>query len=291
MIYKIENKILQLSVKLKGAEICSLKSVKSGKEFIWEGNPEIWSGQAPILFPIVGALKKGVFKYEGKEYSLPQHGFMRSTDNVKLLEKTEHSLSFLLKSDKESLKVYPFDFEFITTFELKDNTVQITHKVINPSDKEMYFSFGAHPAFKCPINSNESYGDYYLEFETVEEAESYRVADKLIDTATKRVFNGGNIINLHSDIFIKDALVFKDLKSTKISLKSKKSDESVTVSYKGFPYMGIWAKHKAPFVCIEPWLGIADGVNANQEIEKKEGIIKLAAKEQFKAMYTIEIFE
>ncbi len=291
MIHKIENNKLQLSVKQKGAEICSIKSVKSGKEFIWEGKAEIWAGQAPILFPIVGALKEGVFKYEGREYSLPQHGFMRDNKNVELLAKTEHSLTFLLKSNDESLKVYPFDFEFITTYELKVNSVHIKHEVFNPSDKEMYFSLGAHPAFKCPLNNDESYSDYYLEFETGEVAESWSVTGFLIGTQTKKVFDSENIINLHPDLFNKDALVFKNLKSTKISLKSKKSKQTVTVSYEGFPYMGIWAKPQAPFVCIEPWLGIADSVHADQNIINKEGIIKLAAKERFNAWFSIEISE
>lgn len=292
MIHIIENDKLKLSINQIGAEICSIKSVESGKEFIWEGKPEIWAGQAPILFPIVGALKEGIFKYEGKEYSLPQHGFMRSSKNVELLEKKEHSLTFLLKSNEESLKVYPFDFEFITIFELKEDTVFIKHDIYNPSDKEMYFSLGAHPAFKCPINEHESYSDYYLEFEKKEDAKSWSVENGgLIGTEKFDIFNRGNVINLHPDIFKKDALVFKDLKSTKISLKSKKSKQIITVGYKGFPYMGIWAKHKAPFVCIEPWLGIADSVDADQDIINKEGIIKIAAKERFNAMYTIEIVE
>lgn len=292
MKHKIENSKLQLSVKQTGAEICSLKSIKSGKEFIWEGKPEVWAGQAPILFPIVGALKEGVYKYEGKEYSLPQHGFMRFNKNVELLEKKENSLTFLLKSDKESLKVYPFDFKFITTYELKGNSVHIKHEVFNSSNKEIYFSLGEHPGFKCPLNDHEIYSDYYLEFETNENSKSWKVEDGgLIGTATFDVFNGGNIINLYPDIFEKDALVFKDLKSRKISLKSRKSKQVVTVRYDGYPFMGIWAIPNAPYVCIEPWIGIADSVNFDQEIVNKEAIIKLAAKDRFKAMFSIEIFE
>lgn len=291
MINNIENDKLKLAVKQTGAEMCSLKSVETGKEFIWDAKPDVWEGHAPILFPIVGALKNDEYRYKEKKYSLAQHGFMRRNKTVELLEKKEHSLSFLLKSSKESLILYPFDFEFITTYKLVGSAVYIEHRVINTGNTEMYFSIGEHPAFKCPINTDELYSDYYLEFEKNEDSKAWGLDGKLIGTKAIDVFKGGNIINLHRDIFNNGAFIFKDLKSKKISLKSRKSNQKITVSYNGFPYMGIWAKPQAEFVCIEPWMGIADSVDTDQEIVNKEGIIKLAAKDSFNAMYSIEIVE
>lgn len=291
MIHTIQNSQLQLSVKQTGAEMCSLKSIKSGKEFIWGGNPKVWKGQAPVLFPIVGALKGQLFKYGEKDYNLPQHGFMRYNETVQLIDKKEYSLSFLLKSNEETLKNYPFDFEFVTTYALKENAVHIAHKVLNVSEKEMYFSLGGHPGFKCPLNDKESYSDYYLEFEHNESSKSWQLDGNLIGNKTSEVFRGGNIINLHPDIFNRGALIFKDLKSRKIRLKSKKSEQVLTVAFDGFPFLGIWAKPQAEFVCIEPWLGIADGVGASQDFTQKEGIIKLAGKEKFEAAFLIEITE
>jgi galactose mutarotase-like enzyme len=222
---------------------------------------------------------------------LPQHGFFRHNHAVELVDRTDSSLKFLLKSNNETRKVYPFDFEFITEYKLADNRIVINHEIVNTSDEEMYFSIGAHPAFKCPINDGEEYNDYYLEFEKEETAKSWKTDDGLIELEATEVFKLPNILNLHRDIFNQGALVFKDLKSRKISLKSRKSEQIVSISYEGFPYMGIWAKPMAEFVCIEPWLGIADSVNANQDITTKEGIIELAGKETFKAAYFIEIKE
>jgi galactose mutarotase-like enzyme len=289
MIHTIKNNKIQLSVKQTGAEICSLKSLESGQEYLWQANPGVWANHAPILFPIVGALKDKTFKYKGKEYSLPQHGFMRYNKNVELISRTTDSLSFSLKSNEESLMVYPFEFEFITTFTLKNSTVHIAHKVSNTADTEMYFSLGEHPAFKCPLHYDETYSDYYLEFEQNETAKSWQLDGSLIGNKSVDVFKAGNIIALHPDIFNNGALVFKDLKSKKISLKSKKSKQLLTVSYDGFPFMGIWAKPQAEFVCIEPWLGIADSIDTNQQFTDKEGIIKLDGKETYQAAYSIEI--
>ncbi len=291
MIHRIENNKLQLAVKRYGAEIYSIKSTSTGREFIWDANPKIWANHAPILFPIVGALKDGVYFYKGHQYSLPQHGFFRHNHAVELIDRTDNSLKFLLKSNDETKKIYPFDFEFITFYELIDNRIVINHEVINPSDEEMYFSVGAHPAFKCPINNGEEYNDYYLEFEKEENSKSWQIDGGLIALEAEEVFKFPNVLNLHREIFNKGALVFKDLKSRKISLKSRNSKQVVSISYEGFPYMGIWAKPMAEFVCIEPWLGIADSVNANQDITTKEGIIRLPGKETFKASYFIEIEE
>jgi len=296
MIHTIKNDKIQLSVKQIGAEICSIKSMLTGKEYIWDANPDFWANSSPILFPIVGALKDGKYKFKGKEYALPQHGFMRFNKEVELIDEDADSLSFQLDDNEETLKVFPFEFSLNISYSLDGNKVCMKHQVINPGNKDLFFSVGTHPAFKCPINDGEKYEDYYLEFEKEEFAQSFGIENALIGKITKEVFdkdsNGQKcLINLHSQLFNDGALVFKDLKSTTIRLKSRKSKQSVSVHYKGWPFMGIWAKPNAPFVCIEPWLGIADGVDSDQNFETKEGIIKLAPEDWFEAEYFIEIEE
>lgn len=291
MIHYLDNQYLKLAVKRNGAEIYSIKSVKTGREFIWDANPKIWANHAPVLFPIVGALKDGIYFYEGKQYSLPQHGFMRANQQVILAEKAENFMKFLLKSNEETKAVYPFDFEFFTTYSLVESAVVVNHEVYNPSNKPLYFSLGAHPAFKCPINKGEEYNDYYLEFEQAENSKTWEIDGGLIGKGTKDVFIYPRELNLHRDIFNEGALVFKDLKSRNISLKCRKSKQVVSVSFEGFPYLGIWAKPQAEFVCIEPWIGIADSVDAKQEFTTKEGIVRLEPKQWFKATYRIDIYE
>lgn len=291
-MHTIKNKFLQVSVKETGAELCSIKSVKSGKEYVWQANPEVWSSHAPNLFPVIGCLKNGGFLYKGKEYKCPKHGFVRNNKNVKQVERTENSLTFRLIYSEESLKIYPFKFEFNIKYILEENKVMVEHTIVNHGNEPMLFSLGGHPGFNCPINADETYNDYYLEFEEPETAETWRVQkDGLIGKDTLPVFDEPKIINLHPHIFEEDALIFKNLNSKKVSLKSRKSKQVLSMIFNDFPYLGIWAKPMADYVCIEPWIGIADSVDSDRNFETKEGMVLLGSKQSTKATYTILIEE
>ncbi len=288
----IKNKFLQVSVKEIGAELCSIKSVKSNKEYVWQANPEVWNSHAPNLFPVIGCLKDGSFLYKGQEYKSPKHGFVRSNKNVKLVEKSENSLTFRLMYSEDSLKIYPFKFEFNIKYILEENKVMIEHTIVNHGNEPMLFSLGGHPGFNCPMNADETYNDYYLEFEKPETAETWRVQnDGLIGKETVPVFDEPKIINLHPHLFDDDALIFKNLNSKKVSLKSRKSKQVLSMVFKDFPYLGIWAKPKADYVCIEPWIGIADSVDSNRNFETKEGLISLGSKQSKVASYIISVEE
>ena len=288
----IKNKFLHVSVKEIGAELCSIKSVKSNKEYVWQANPEVWNSHAPNLFPVIGCLKDGGFIFNGKKYKCPKHGFVRNNKNVKLVEKTENSLIFRLMYSDDSLKIYPFKFEFNIKYQLEKNNLNVEHTIVNRGEEPMLFSLGGHPGFNCPMNDGETYNDYYLEFEKPETAETWRVQDDgLIGKQTVPAFDESNIINLHQDLFDDDALIFKNLNSKKVSLKSRKSKQVLSMVFNDFPYLGIWAKPKAEYVCIEPWIGIADSVDSDRNFETKEGLIFLPVKESFTATYTIEIEE
>lgn len=290
-MYKLQNDKLSISVKKTGAELCQISSVKNNIEFMWNANPDIWASFAPNLFPIIGALKNNKYHYEGQEYELKKHGFIRRNDNITLHEQTKDKLTFKLSYNENTLKVYPFKFEFYITYKLVDNRIEINHTIKNKDNKTIYFSLGGHPAFKCPIYENENYHDYYLEFEHNENEVRHllNLESGLISSQTKPVFNNNNLLRLTHDLFNEDALVFKDLKSRKVALISDTHNTILTVSYDAFSYLGIWAKPNGNYVCIEPWLGIADNENTNQDLKTKEGIISLNAKESFIAGYSIEI--
>jgi len=289
-MYTIKNKKFQVSVKKTGAELCSFKSLSKKIEYVWIAEPEVWSSHAPNLFPIIGCLKEDAFLYQGKEYTCPKHGFIRNNDNILLLNETENSLTFGLKYDKDTLKIYPFQYEFQIKYTLESNKLTVKHTIINHGNDVMLFSLGGHPGFNCPISDNELYTDYYLEFEKSETAPSWYVLENgLIGKETRSVFDKPNRINLHSKIFDKDALVFKNLNSSKVTLKSKKYGKVLSVEFKDFPYLGVWAKPNANFVCIEPWLGIADSIDSNRNFEDKEGVISLGRKSNFIASYSIII--
>lgn len=290
--YSIDNHLFQVTVKETGAELCSIKSLKSHNEYVWQGTPDVWAAHAPNLFPVIGCLKGDAFVYKGQEYECPKHGFFRKNDDVSLVEKSKDSLTFGLKYSIESLKIYPFKFELRIKFTLDGNNLHIEHEVINHGEDLMLFSLGGHPAFACPLNAHEEYSDYYLEFEKEEIADTWQVQkDGLIGKETLPIFNNTSILNLHPNLFDNDALVFKNLNSSKVSLKSRKSQQVLSMEFKDFPYLGIWAKPNADFVCIEPWLGIADSVDADRNFEYKEGLVSLPAKEKFSATYIISITE
>lgn len=287
---QIENDFLRVGVLSKGAELCSIKNLKTGEEYIWQANPEIWNSHAPNLFPIIGALKNGAFLYENKVYLLPKHGIIRNNSTIQLKEKNPDSLIFQLTYSEESLKNYPFKFDFEIKFQLQEKTLTVSHKIINLDNKAMYFSVGGHPAFNVPLYEGESYEDYYLEFDQNLDLKTWLLNDQgLISPESRPVLRNENKIELHRDLFAKDALIFKNISSKKVVLKSRRSGTVLTVEYTDFKDLGIWAKPGASYVCIEPWLGYADVEGTSQDLKTKEGIMELMPSETFDASYTIEI--
>ncbi|NJX14231.1 aldose 1-epimerase family protein [Tamlana crocina] len=290
-MFSIKNDLLSISVKKTGAELCKITSVKHGTEFMWDANPDVWSSFAPNLFPIIGALKNNTYIFEGQTYQLPKHGLARNNNNFIIHKLTENNLTFKLTFDEESLKIYPFKFEFYISYTLSGSSIEVKHTVKNLDDKAMYFSLGGHPAFKCPVYSDENYNDYVLEFEQPETASRHfiNLDSGLVTGKTQPVLKNSDKLPLTHDLFNEDALIFKDLKSKKVTLKSKKHGNILSFSYNDFPYLGIWAKPTGDYVCIEPWLGIADYENTDQEFTTKEGILNLKPKDYFSASYTIKI--
>ncbi len=281
-----EKKIGDISIEVakKGAELKSFKLL--GKEFMWDARPEYWGKTSPVLFPFVGGLKDGKFSYKGKEYESGRHGFARDNE-FELADEGENFLKFVFKSNEETLKVYPFEFEFFITYEIKGNTVAVVYEVNNLTDGEMYFSLGAHPAFACDENIN--YTDFYLEFDKKEDANLYLLDGLYIKDEPVKYLNNENRIQLTEKLFEGDALVFNNLKSDTLTLKNNKNNDFVKVSLTGFPWLGIWAPVGAPFVCIEPWYGVADFVSHNGNIEEKVAINKLEKGENFEATMEITV--
>lgn len=290
-MYQLSNKNIQIKIKKTGAELSSILSLKNNKEYLWRGDAKFWGGQAPILFPFVGRLKEDTFIENEKTYHQKQHGFFRRSDAIKLIEKTDSKLTFSIKHSKETLKVYPYEFEFKTSYELIENKIKIEHTVINLGDKPMYFSIGEHPAFNCSlIDSNESYENCTIEFEHPETDVTWNISqDGLLDGTTREFLNQTKILHLDKNTFSKDALVFKKLTSKKVTLGNKVEGPLITVEFADFPFLGIWSKPNAPFVCIEPWQGYADAVNCSQIIEEKEAIRSLEAGKEHNVTYSIEI--
>ena len=285
----LKNKFLTIQINQKGAELTSIFNNKNQTEYLWNANPKFWGKSSPVLFPIVGSLKENIYCFEDKEYSLPRHGFAREREFiVEKLEENSHT--FLLVHDQNTLKVYPFKFEFRLIYTLENNTVKVTYSVKNIGENKMYFSVGGHPAFAVPLAEYTDYTDYYLEFNKAETFKRWGLTPGgLIEIQPIDFMIDTNRLDLRKELFYDDAIVFKDLESTSVVLKSDKTNHQLKFNFEGFPYLGVWAAKDADFVCIEPWCGIADSANHNQKLTEKEGIIELNSGEIFERTWRTTI--
>jgi galactose mutarotase-like enzyme len=287
----LENKYIKISVKSLGAELSSLYHKYADLEYMWQANPAFWGKTSPVLFPIVGGLKDNSYVYKGQKYTLPRHGFAREMQ-FELEHETETELCFLLKSDSDTIKNYPFDFEFRVMYSIVDEEVSIVYEIANMGNSEMYFSLGAHPAFNVPLLPGLKYEDYQLSFNSDTLLRSYPLTQEGLvkDTPFTIDLDEEGTLKLKKELFHADALVFKDLQSSEITLHSDASLHGLRMHFEGFPFYGIWAAKDADFICLEPWCGIADIESTGQDLVYKEGIMSLEAGGVFEVGWSVEVW-
>ena len=289
MVY-LKNDFLEVEIDTKGAEVKKIYHRQFQLDYLWNSDATYWNRSSPVLFPIVGKVKDNTYTYNNLPYHLTQHGFAR--DTVFVSERaTATQAVFLLSSTSETLTVYPFKFRLYITYSLSNASLTVAYKVIHDGEGEMLFSIGAHPAFLCPLEPGLSFEDYKLTFEKKESTPRLLLGTTGISRNTEAVFaKNAQEIPLDYSLFeTKDAIVFKDLQSSYMTLSSDKASHGLHFHFAGFPYMGIWTK-PGPFICIEPWHGIADFEDADGKLEHKEGIISLSAAGAFEAHYTMDFF-
>ncbi|AJQ28592.1 aldose 1-epimerase family protein [Pelosinus fermentans] len=289
MIAKLENQFVSVEVQSKGAELYSLILKEDSTEYLWQADPRYWPRRAPVCFPIVGILPNGQYKVGGETFALSVHGFARDME-FDIIENHPDEIIYRLTYDTETLGIFPFRFQLDIGYRLIKNELSVEYKVKNLDDQGMHFSIGAHPGFMCPILPEENFTDYQLIFEKNETAYRNHVNNGLLSGITELVLQEYNTIPLTKALFKNDVLIFKNLKSEAITLKSQKSGKWVTVAFKGFPYLGIWTKpDESPFVCIEPWYGVTDTPGDSKQFSEKEGIQVLLSGQEFNSSYRISI--
>ena len=283
--------MLKIQTKKLGAELTSVQY--NGKEMLFQGakvldsNGNIyWKRQAPILFPIVGQLKNSQTQIEGEIYEMSQHGFARDMD-FEEISKTENKHHYLLKYNEETLKKYPYKFELHVIYEIIGDTLTVTYKVKNIDDKTIYFGLGGHPAFNCDYSN----GEYEIVFSENEDKIVFlKLKNGLIDTEKAQNILQDNKIYLKEDTFDNDAVIMKNLKSNKVILQNHETNQKMLeLDFTGFPYLALWSKKGAPFVCIEPWQNTADRIDSTQIYKDKEGIIELPKDKEYKCEFKIKI--
>ncbi|MDB5029533.1 aldose 1-epimerase family protein [Mucilaginibacter sp.] len=285
----IENNLFKIAIRAQGGELASFYNKTTNVEHMWQADATIWPWHAPNLFPIVGGLINNQLFVDGHTYELPRHGFTR-TSELLLISSNEQSAWFSLPYSEKTLAKYPYKFDFQIHYDLIDDALRVTYKVINLDKKPIYFSVGGHPAFNVPFNKGEDYEDYYLEFEADDKLITHQLsADGFFNGETAPVPIKVKKLFLTRDLFNKDALVFKNLHSRMVTIKSTQHDQTLTVEFPHFNYLGLWAKPGADFVCIEPWLGCADTEGAHVDMSKKEAIQKLNVGHVFEAAFFISM--
>ncbi|WP_044296324.1 aldose 1-epimerase family protein [Robinsoniella peoriensis] len=287
----LENEALRIEVNDFGAELARVYDKNAGREVLWNADPAYWNRHAPVLFPFVGALQDEQYQYNNKSYRMGQHGFAR--DSVFTLEEQQSTLiCHKLTWKEDSFKKYPFKFSLYITHILSGNVIKVCWKVVNEQEEAMYFGIGAHPAFLAPVKAEEKQEDYYLNLYT--DKENYtclRINEKgLALTESPETFAAqGGFCPLKKDLFKDGVWIFENAQLQKAGLALPDKTPYIEINCDGFPYVGIWTKPGAPFVCLEPWYGRTDDAGFKGKIQDKAGIQKLNAGETFEADYTITV--
>lgn len=288
-LFQIGNDKIMIQVDSMGAELKSLKDVASGTEYMWNADPQYWKRTSPVLFPLVGGLKDGKFRLDGKEYQMGQHGFARDME-FQLKSQVASEIWFTLESNEETLEKYPYSFALEIGYELVDRTVVVKWRVKNPETGRMYFSIGGHPAFLCPIDEGTKQSEYKLLFDKKDQIVSSCLEGGLLNDRTMVYTLQDGILPVTETLFDADALVVEEHQAQRVSLVKPDGTPYLTVDFDA-PLFGIWSPpgKNAPFICIEPWYGRCDRVNFSGDWKEREWIEVLEAGETFSADYRITI--
>ncbi len=282
-LYTISSGEFSATISSLGAELKSVQH-NSGTEFMWQADPDIWPRTAPVLFPIVGRLKGDQLRYEQNTYPLTQHGFARDK-HFTCISHTDNSIALQLSFSTDTVQHYPFHFKLILTYRWEHEQLICGYEVINADAKTIWFSIGAHPGLLLPV---ADLSQFTLEFNKTETAARYLLQEGLFTGEKEELLHHQNILPLHASLFDKDAIVFKTLASTQVTLKQTGATFSVQMDFEGFPQFAVWTKKGSQrFVCLEPWFGYADDVNGHTDLSQKPGILSLGPKETFKAHYKL----
>ena len=289
MRYILENECLKVEIDSFGAEVKSVYGKKNHIEYMWCGEKKYWGRTAPVLFPFVGSLKNKEYKYEGKTYAMGQHGFARDMEH-ELVSQSKTEIEFKLCANEDTKEKYPFDFQLCIGYQLDGNRIRVIWKVINQDNKTMYFSIGAHPAFNCPLESDEDKNGYSLYFSGV---------DKIIhhgnDVGTGLALRENLTLPLENHMakitpgfFDRCTYMVEGKQTQEVGLVDKSGKRYVTM-YFDAPLFAIWSPEgkNAPFVCIEPWYGRCDAEDFEGELQEREYTNTLQVGQNFETSYEI----
>lgn len=282
----IQNERMQCILSEYAAEPQSIRV--DGVEFLWHGDPKFWGRRAPILFPICGALKEEKFLYEGKEYSLPKHGFAKRMPFT-VSEQKQDSVTFLLEDNEETRQCYPFAFALFVTFTLDGCTLKTTYRIVNRAENApLYCNIGAHEAYACP----EGLEAYDVVFDGSAPTHIRVLEGPLMTKEQKPIETQENRLPMKTDYFAEDTLVFPYLEARAVSFVKRGGGRCVKVEFPDFEHLLLWTVPNAGYLCIEPWNGLPDFVDSSYDLKEKIGICRVEAGKSLtfvhQATFTVE---
>lgn len=277
---------LSAEISEHGAELVRLQDPE-GKDLLWNGDPAVWAGRAPLLFPMVGRAKDNRIRVEGREYELATHGFAR-TSRFSVVDRRDNACTLRLASGPETLARYPFSFQLDVTYELAGSVLRTQAVVRNKDERALPMSFGFHPAFRWPLPYGADRAAHEIVFERDESSEPIRrVRNGLLTPIRHPTPVAGTRLPLADDLFIDDALIFLSPASRSVTYGAP-GHPAITVRFPGMPHLGIWTKPGAGYVCIEPWQGFASPDDFEGEFADRPGVIAVPAGGT--AAFAIEVF-
>jgi len=278
---------LTVKVDPLGAQLSALQD-RAGRDLLWGGDPSVWAGRAPLLFPIVGALSGGRYRLGSATYALPRHGFAR-VKRFDIVDTSPTAATLRLNADATTLQVYPFQFELDVRFALDGPTLSITTNVRNLGDGDMPASIGYHPGFCWPLPFGRPRSSFFIEF-AVDEPDPVRRlnAAGLLTAARHPTPVSHRRLTLEDALFQDDVIIFDQIRSRHVTYGADEGPR-IRVSYPDAPYLGIWTKPQAPFICIEPWHGVADPEGFTGDFRTKPGVFTVAPGAVLSAQLTVSL--
>lgn len=292
MIYTAENEQLIIKVNSLGAELCSVVDKETGREYMWSGDANYWSGISPVLFPFIGGLQDGSYRYEGREYQITKHGFARRMEfsYIKEGKAPEEGLWFSLEDTEETRARYPFAFRLEAGYVLDGRSIRVLWRVNNPNEKTMYFALGGHPAFACPPAYQK--GDRTgcsIRFGGKEKLVRGMIgADGLMSEERQEYTLKDGLLPVTTGLFDRDAIVLDESQVEEISLCDAEGKPYVTVKFPTTS-VGVWSmpKDDASFICIEPWFGRCDNSGYKGSLEERPWNVSAESGKWFESGYEI----
>ncbi|AVK63059.1 galactose mutarotase [Lactobacillus sp. CBA3606] len=292
MTVELKNEYLTVQINEAGAELSSVKA-NDGLEYMWQADPKFWGRHAPVLFPIVGRLKDDQYTIAGQSYQMGQHGFARD-QTFRVVSQTPTQAVLELTDSQATRAMYPFAFRLRLHYTLTDHELTVGYDVHNPANQELLFSIGGHPAFNAPLATPEgSLANYQVTVAPKQKYQHIPLQAPYNDVDQATTMDLSKPLPLTRELFKDDAVILAlNKQETTLLLSSDLDDHGVAMTIDAAPYVGLWSPYPqaAPFVCLEPWWGIADNINHDGQLSHKMGINRLAANQTFNASYAIKFF-